>query len=55
MVIETTQPTSSAELAAATEGGIRTEEAGARISDEGRLRMSKDSVPDLLQVCTCIV
>ena len=51
MVIETTQPTSSAQLmAAAKEGDIRTEEAGARISDEGRLRMSKDSVPDLLQV-----
>ena len=50
MVIDTTQPTPSAQLVASRAGEIRAEEAEARISDEGRLRMPKDSVPDLLQV-----
>ena len=51
MVVETTQPTPSVQLASSTTpGDIRTVEAGARISDEGRLRMPKDAVPDLLQV-----
>jgi len=50
MVVETTQPTPSVQLASSTTpGDIRTVEAGARISDEGRLRMPKDAVPDLLQ------
>ena len=50
MVIETTQPTSSAQSAASTAVEIKREEAEARFSDEGPLRMSKDTVPDLLQV-----